>query len=338
MPLDNLPLELRQEIWRFSLPTDDDDIPEVCIAWPLYAGGARKIEPEENFFLGGLPTRPFIVDVGFPVAMHVCRESRAFVTSKLSGVRFRESPAAECMVPFRHFRPELDIMYFSFWNGGQIIDQGGPRVSGHWWADLRHLALDANRAHAVSLPEFILHYLPKLETLSVVLPDSSNNNTVLVQSKPPTRRCRLRPIPRDTAQNMTLVMNYWGQKQPRSLSDLTNEIHRVLDEEGKRHFDWVQGFKPLKLPYSGGFNPTTGSFENIHVSVLTFVEYHGTGKWVEVCSDRKYRDKWQDMDFFSQSEIAEDPSRYIPIANRRNPEEYRVNDDDGALLEQAGIF
>lgn len=339
MPLTNLPLELRQAIWKFSLPTDDDYVPEVCIAWPLYVGGARQIERKRGFAAGQEPTRPFVVDVDFPVAMHVCHESRAFLQSKHSGMRFRESPAARCMVPFRRFRPELDIMHWSCWNAQYIMDMGGPRLFGHWWSEVRHLALDARGVHHPTFSWFIFDCLPKLETLSIVLADSSNNNSVREHSKPPTRRCRLRPIPEDVAQNMTLTVDYLGEKQCQSLCTFKDYIRKHLDKEGERRYIEAREFgPPMQPPFSGGYNPATGSFEKMEISVVTFVEYYRGGEWVEVCGDRKFKDRWKEVHSGGLSEMARNRCRYMPVAHRRDPEEYRVNDDDGAMLEQAGLF
>ncbi|KAK1674711.1 hypothetical protein BDP55DRAFT_666013 [Colletotrichum godetiae] len=69
----HLPVELRQAIWRFSLP--DKDEPEVCVVTYL----SRDT-----------------VYTAFSVLMHVCQDSRHFVqNSKASGIEFRFSDEAK---------------------------------------------------------------------------------------------------------------------------------------------------------------------------------------------------------------------------------------------------
>ena len=103
----SLPTEVRLKIW---LETISDDEEEVCLCWP----GDVPAHVVEDEPLGELPVLPLTVDTGFPVAMHVCRESRALIRdSRLSGVRFRSSYLARCLTPFRRFNPDIDILYLS---------------------------------------------------------------------------------------------------------------------------------------------------------------------------------------------------------------------------------
>lgn len=59
------------------------------------------------------------------------------------------------------------------------------------------------------------------------------------------------------------------------------------------------------------------SFDGLKIVAQTFVEYHG-GNWIEICGQRKYGSIWGD----------DKDSAYVPVSQRPNPEEYRVNDDD----------
>ncbi|KAJ3489618.1 hypothetical protein NLG97_g5960 [Lecanicillium saksenae] len=105
----DLPLELRLKIWFFTIPDDDE---KVCLSWPCGVSTASQddgqVRPLED-----LPMLPVIVDVAFLHSMHVCRESRAEAQDKKqNGVRCRASHVAR-MTPFRHVRPELDVLYLS---------------------------------------------------------------------------------------------------------------------------------------------------------------------------------------------------------------------------------
>lgn len=102
MDLGKLPIEIRHMIWLSSISADE---PEVCLLWPVVL--------HERHGLDALKfAQPLLVDTGFPVAMHVCRDSRAVLQSqKLSGLRFRASSAAGCPSPYREFQPALDTLY-----------------------------------------------------------------------------------------------------------------------------------------------------------------------------------------------------------------------------------
>lgn len=63
----------------------------------------------------------------------------------------------------------------------------------------------------------------------------------------------------------------------------------------------------------------------------TFVEYCG-GEWVEVCGRRKY----EETNFPAVHKIED--RDYIPVARRRDPERYRMNDNDGFLYELDGAL
>lgn len=98
-----LPCELRDMIWGEAWA---DRKPEVCTQ--LYNTNPTK----------GLPSFPWkqlIVDIDLTL-MHVCRESRIFLTSKAGGVRFRFSLAAKHNVPCRAFDPALDTLYLGMHN------------------------------------------------------------------------------------------------------------------------------------------------------------------------------------------------------------------------------
>lgn len=98
-----LPCELRDMIWAEDWATRK---PEVCTDF-------YTRPPTQG--LPGFPPAQLIVDVELAL-MHVCHESRAFLTSKTRGVRFYYSLAIKCNVPCRAFEPALDTLYLGGYN------------------------------------------------------------------------------------------------------------------------------------------------------------------------------------------------------------------------------
>ncbi len=142
-----LPAELRAYIWRLSLPEDES---EVCVIW--WEGG-------------GLP---LLVDTGFPVAMHVCFESRAI--AQASGIQFRDSAVAGCLVPYRPFDTALDILYWVLESPVSIYQTRNLDSL----KDVQHLAVEVQRADA-GLSSFFRNMFPEpraLPNVSMVLPDA----------------------------------------------------------------------------------------------------------------------------------------------------------------------
>lgn len=93
-----LPCELRDMIWAEDWANRK---PEVCTH--LYTRPPTKGLP-------GFPPPQLVVDIELAL-MHVCRDSRAFLTSKTGGVRFRYSLTAKRNVPCRAFDSALDTLY-----------------------------------------------------------------------------------------------------------------------------------------------------------------------------------------------------------------------------------
>ena len=80
--------------------------PEVCTH--LYTRSPTKALP-------GLPPNQLTVDIDLAL-MHTCHESRAFLTSKAGGVKFRYSLAVKRKVPCPAFDPVLDTLYLGSHN------------------------------------------------------------------------------------------------------------------------------------------------------------------------------------------------------------------------------
>lgn len=180
-----LPPELRLEIWHWALP--QDDTPEVCqLKLSVQNSGAapnsQEAQPEERKVV----PEPLIVDLPFPAAMHVCFESRAVVLSQSSHVLFRYSEKAQVSVPYRAFRPELDQLYIgtsAFWNLRSVW-----RIDENLLGSVEHVALDH---HIVWALNFFFHLAPNVKSITTVVGSTKRRFCLCVA---PTRRCRLQEV------------------------------------------------------------------------------------------------------------------------------------------------
>ncbi|KAL1876458.1 hypothetical protein Daus18300_002702 [Diaporthe australafricana] len=103
-----LPAEIREMVWREAWSHRK---PEVCTH-------LNTESPTEG--LHGFPPTQLIVDIDL-VLVHACHDSRAFLTSKAGGVRFRYSRFAKCNVPCRAFDPTLDTLYLGWHNWDEVF-------------------------------------------------------------------------------------------------------------------------------------------------------------------------------------------------------------------------
>ncbi|KAI1807795.1 hypothetical protein F4811DRAFT_416670 [Daldinia bambusicola] len=131
----SLPIELRYMIWEFSLPPDEREV------WFQ--------RDRENQF----PSFP----LGFPVAMHVCQESRAFVRQRL---QFYRSPAKPYEIPCRAFRPDFDIWMLS---GRLLLSDSMPLEMSE---KLQYVAV--NGLAAISEKKRLVRALPYLKSLKTL--------------------------------------------------------------------------------------------------------------------------------------------------------------------------
>lgn len=93
-----LPCELRDMVWSAAWANRK---PEVC---------THLFTRDPTNGLPGFAPPQLVVDIELTL-MHICRDSRAFLTSKVGGVRFRYSRVAKLNVPCRAFDPALDTLY-----------------------------------------------------------------------------------------------------------------------------------------------------------------------------------------------------------------------------------
>lgn len=317
----DLPYELRLQIWVLTIPEDEE---EVCLCWPGDLPGYTALLGPLN----DIPVLPLTVDTGFPVAMHICRESRAIAqNTRLSGTRFRPSHVARCMTPFRRFRPELDVLYLdqdSVWHLNLFTAPDETRYVGAQPREkkrfedfmdvlrgVKRLAVAAdlmlNNDVLYTVYMFLWEHIETPEHFSVVIPSSSplaaKHMHGMGSFTPPGRRCRLVACP--LTENGGALMPYPRQRNEvvpacEVAAKVRQELRRMSDDEGPEQ----QMLERQMLEHMG-----------VHLRVFT--EYQRDGSWQEVCANRMYH---QTVYSFSR--------RFVPLERRPNPELVRVHDAD----------
>ncbi|GAB1310621.1 2EXR domain-containing protein [Madurella fahalii] len=292
-----LPVELQLAIWELAIP---DPTPEVCVIWPLYIDRHR----------GEDPIQPLVVDTAWPPIAHVCHASREVVLAS-GQLRLRYSPTAGFDVPFRAFDPAIDTLYWCHWQ----VDVMGRFLTRPENAPLaralRHIAIETSAAYPPSeLAEIIRRAAIYLKTLSFVIPDSSDGHRACEAFYPPTRRFRLRDIPDDVVQHISLTRVPFIERTRSVTVSLLSWMDNVRRSMDRHVVDWsVQGDEGT------AWSTENTSFSGVKFKAQTFVEYTMTAdegpQWRETCGGRELNGLH--------------PS-FEPV-DRKNPEEYRVLDD-----------
>lgn len=288
-----LPAEIRNYIWRCSVP---DDEPEECLVWPA------------NMYIrfeSSCPIRydhAFVVDTAFPVALHVCRESRAAVLTN-PRLRFRESPAACCRVPFRAIRPEFDTMY---WGAENLETCAAVQHEIPVMEDVQTLAVKVQWGFRLShnLLASMTACMLFLRTLSLVLADATDKTGPRTSFKQPARRCKLRRIPPVEADTILIDLRRLQEDVPGEAVSLTRALELVRLQLEINDSQSGRSIKTILTPEYYVFN---------HIEQFvaeTFVEYQPDGTWKESCRERTFVDDGENLWV----------SKYIPMAERPDPE------------------
>ncbi|KAM3457622.1 hypothetical protein MY3296_001054 [Beauveria thailandica] len=328
----HLPTEIRLRIWLFSV----GDEAEICLPWPNNVPSSFHAYTNPLYTL---PCQPLTVDVAFPVAMHVCREGRRVVQdSRRSGVFFRQSQAAGCPTPFRHFQPELDILYLGnhgiffmdmfVWPECSVFDSSTRPYDEGQQSEFRKFlgTLLLTRRFAVdaaSIPRncrMIKDFFTRVWSctdpprppsfgLCYVVPTTKNltemeHDKVHATFVPPGRRCRLASIRKSDWGGVLVPTHNMRTNPPQTLEKLvTQTVQEIKTVEGF----WGMG--------AGGKVDGPEIVDIIDLTAGTFLEYQRDGTWTEACASRMYStDK-----------------TYIPeplLAERPDPEVQRVHDAD----------
>lgn len=311
MSFNSVPLELKQAIWAMALP---DKEPEVCIIWPLKQQRWHEM------------ATPLLVDTGFSVLMHVCQEWRNFVLSS-SNVKFRFSSQAGCKVPYRPFVPEIDTLYASATNYEIAIacvafEDFEPSIKFETLSKVRTLAVDwmTWMRAANWLPELIFRGNQNLRKVSVVFPSSRKGIWEPFQA--PSRRSKLCRVEkpkeiigdRETRQGEAAesVSMQWFIDYGTITTD--NQVVYAWQEDIDRHDDTTEWF-------TGTAWDKEEEKLCLEFECAAFFHYTRSADsrelWEEACENRL-------APRTSTGAYQEPPD----IEVGRNPEEWRVNDDD----------
>lgn len=193
---------------------------------------------------------------------------------------------------------------------------------------LRHVAIElVETCNLDDMAELVRQRAINLHTLSIVSPSTASSTPTTATFLPPTRRCRLRKIPRDTADKMevTELFGFYGAVN----RGLPMPLRTFLDGAKQAMDDHVQQ-SGIQGPEGDAWSSYDCCFDGLSIKAQTFVEFRldrdGCEQWVEVCQDRRlggYEDRSPD----SRSGMP----GLVLVADRKSPEEYRVLDEDNHL-------
>ncbi|KAI1752623.1 hypothetical protein F4782DRAFT_530491 [Xylaria castorea] len=175
----SLPPELRQIIWGMFMDSLNDKS-ELLIHEP------------SHFLRPSNLTTP-TVHTGFPALMRVNLEARSIAQKRVS---FVKCPGAQCMVPVRLFRPELDVLYIPWeaWRSFFLLKEF--HYGTVWLSQLQHLAVDI--CLSTNLAAFFrqAQHIPSLRTLRLLVPSAHGlfNPSSMIILPAPIPRCALRPV------------------------------------------------------------------------------------------------------------------------------------------------
>ncbi|KAI1341860.1 hypothetical protein F5Y15DRAFT_413782 [Xylariaceae sp. FL0016] len=227
--LNALPPELRHMIWTLALPSDTSEILVLQVhkhrrttsETSGSSGDDILAEPPE-------PSHP-LAHTGYPVHMHVCRESRLLAQSQ---TQLEYSPVARCKVPVRRFRPELDVLYIGWFLFLSFFRRPEYFYGMHFIKTLRHIAIDVVlTTNPGGLVEALRH-LKALETLHIVFGTSNGPLWAgsALRCKAPVRRCALRAFNKD---DMNGMVTGGRMTRPRTLECYLEYIHDELFEQDR---------------------------------------------------------------------------------------------------------
>ncbi|CEJ93472.1 hypothetical protein VHEMI09058 [[Torrubiella] hemipterigena] len=324
----SLPREIRLAIWKLTVQYE----PEVCLCWPMNT----SLGYHTDEFRNGYPQLPLTVDTAFPMAMHICQESRAVVQHGDSGIRFRASEAAGCPVPFRLYIPDYDTIYISYESAPLLKlhhkHEDNPSIRPQSdadqqlqdaWCDIikkaKFIAFEGRffffyyvafnrllRASRVPGPDGRDVHSGQKQLSFVVASSTYDEHGVEFYDrfKPPGRRCKLVDLSDEALKKVYVYTDSAFENDDNDPVLLPGAI----DKTRKEILYWDE---------SDGYTP-----DDSHLKIIPqiFVEYQPDGTWKEVCQDRIY-------DFGSGS-LTQVSSAPVLFEDRPDPELVRVLDAD----------
>ncbi|KAK6214394.1 hypothetical protein LQW54_004443 [Pestalotiopsis sp. IQ-011] len=266
-----LPCELRAMIWDDSMP---EDVSEVCILPPEGEETGRHIEPDDEEDDDDddemcCPGQSFTVDTAFPVLMHICHESRAHA---LRHARLRFSPAAGVGVPFRAFRPDLDVLYIPPGRSQAVAasQEHHPGGKAKLFGRVRHVALAYWRPLCTSTPakppsaSCVFQGFPRVQSISVVVPSSTElPSQRRLYSPVPAGRCRLEPFFTGAAGKTNIIAAF---------RDVDRDIGTVLGFLNRIHCD-IACYHMSRWRVLGPRSDPAGEFIDMSLSAQYFTAW-----------------------------------------------------------------
>ncbi|KAI1418865.1 hypothetical protein F5Y12DRAFT_386254 [Xylaria sp. FL1777] len=177
-----LPPELRQIIWGMFMDSLEDK--------------SELLIHEPSDFLRTSTLMTPIVYTGLPAIFHVNLEARSIVRTR---VTFLDCPSAQCKVPVRPFRPELDVLYIPWeaWRSFFLLKEF--HYGDIWLSQLQHIAVDI--CLSTNLAAFFrqMQHIPSVRTLHFLLPSQHGyfNPSSMIILPTPLPRCALQTITSD---------------------------------------------------------------------------------------------------------------------------------------------
>lgn len=199
-PFPRLPLELRQEIWKFALPLTSEE-PGVCVlseGMTLKEGISRLTVKEYHSSLEA-----------------VCREAR--------------EAALENLPVRRDYNPLIDILYI----GRDCFYDFCSRARVDDWSLVKHIALALPVAETGLNMPFALFGLPGLERLSVVYPKSTGTVDLFDDVRVP------RVCPRKLRTFTQTEMSCFMIKADYMYGTHVGDIPVVWEMNAREHLDFV---------------------------------------------------------------------------------------------------
>lgn len=296
LDLMQLPCELRNMIWHEAMPYE---ISETCIL--LQASSSTAQQKLSSCY-------PCTVDTAFPVLMHICHETREFASKRL---QFRYSTAARTMVPFRTFRPELDVLYV---HGTQSLSslryleepilKQVRRLAVGCWRPL--CAATASRPASAAC---IFGVFPQVESISIVLPSSKQlPSWQKLYPSPPIGRFRLEPFYTGCTRPSNIISSF--KSVDRGFSGVLSFMHRIRCDIACYHARMWQSLGPQ-------IGEDTG-FIDVDLTPQYFSVY---SKDNFPSSREAFRDVLQFPDGFGPYDMSQ-----LRACGGLNPEKVRVND------------
>ncbi|EXF79480.1 hypothetical protein CFIO01_12579 [Colletotrichum fioriniae PJ7] len=259
----DLPIELRQTIWKLRLP--DEDEPEVCVV----TDQSRDL-----------------VYTAFSILMHVCQDSRHFVqNSKASGIEFRFSEEARCYVPVRKFRPELDIVYCHDEATLNLLRHGDNMPVGQ----IRHLTIPSCRRLLSSIAPAILcdPNFRLLRIVSILISQPEKEQWAVAYGTYgiplPRGRCKLQEVPTgDQYLSSTRVFTMTGVEATylESLIDFMEHRWWDFNEDAQSCIaDAADAGKAIDMKACGeAWDEESSRLQGLDVTPLQFLKYD-SGRW-----------------------------------------------------------